>query len=158
MMEKRASAYDMVMEGGRHTVLAEYTPEINSYHSDHYQSEAQLEASFIEQLQKEGYEYLTIHHEEDLIANLRRKLEDLNSITFTDKEWDRFFKGAICNEADGIVEKTRKIQQDYIQLLRRDDGSTKNIYLLDKEHIHNNKLQVINQYEEEGETIRPVMM
>ena len=150
MMEKRASAYDMVMEGGRHTVLAEYTPEINSYHSDHYQSEAQLEASFIEQLQKEGYEYLTIHHEEDLIANLRRKLEDLNSITFTDKEWDRFFKGAICNEADGIVEKTRKIQQDYIQLLRRDDGSTKNIYLLDKEHIHNNKLQVINQYEEEG--------
>lgn len=141
--------YDMVMEGGRNTVVAEYTPDKESYHSDHYQSEAQLEASFIQQLEKQGYEYLTIHHEEDLISNLRRKLEELNHIQFSDKEWNRFFKGCIANEADGIVEKTRKIQQDYIQLLRRDDGSTKNIYLLDKEHIHNNKLQVINQYEEE---------
>ena len=66
--------YDMVMEGGRNTVVAEYTPDKESYHSDHYQSEAQLEASFIQQLEKQGYEYLTIHHEEDLISNLRRKL------------------------------------------------------------------------------------
>ncbi len=143
-------AYDMVMEGGRQTVLAEYVPEKGGYHSDHYQSEAELEKSFIAQLVQQGYEYLPIHTEEDLISNLRQKLSALNGITFSDREWDDFFRTCISAKNEGILEKTRKIQQDYIQLLHRDDGSTKNIYLIDKEHIHNNSLQVINQYEEKG--------
>ena len=136
-------AYDMVMEGGRQTVLAEYVPEKGGYHSDHYQSEAELEKSFIAQLVQQGYEYLPIHTEEDLISNLRQKLSALNGITFSDREWDDFFRTCISAKNEGILEKTRKIQQDYIQLLHRDDGSTKNIYLIDKEHIHNNSLQVI---------------
>ena len=83
-----------------------------------------------------------------MIANLREQLQLLNDYTFTDSEWKRFFKEAIANENEGILEKTRKIQQDHVQILRRDDGTTKNIYLLDKKNIHNNRLQVLNQYEE----------
>jgi type I restriction enzyme R subunit len=85
-----------------------------------------------------------------LIANLRKQLELLNDFTFTDSEWDRFFTECIANTNEGIVEKTRKIQDDHIQILKREDGTTKNIYLLDKKNIHNNRLQVINQYEEAG--------
>jgi type I restriction enzyme R subunit len=85
-----------------------------------------------------------------LIENLRKQLELLNDFTFTDSEWDRFFTECIANTNEGIVEKTRKIQDDHIQILKREDGTTKNIYLLDKKNIHNNRLQVINQYEEAG--------
>ena len=97
-------------------------------------------------LTEQGYEYLPIHSEAELIANLRKKLEVLNSYTFSDSEWDRFFKDALANPNDHIVEKTRKIQEDFVQVLKRDDGSTKNITLIDKKNIHNNLLQVINQY------------
>lgn len=97
-------------------------------------------------LTEQGYEYLTIHHEKDLIANLRTQLEKLNAYKFSDSEWDRFFTNAIANKNEGIVEKTRKIQEDNVQVLKRDDGSTKNITLIDKRNIHNNFLQVINQY------------
>ena len=145
------STYNMVKEGGERTVLSEYIPDNNRYGtSEAYQSEAELEASFIRQLTQQGYEYLKIHSEKDLISNLRRQLEALNGISFTDTEWGLFFKECISNANDGIWEKTRKIQQDYIQVLHREDGTTKNVYLLDKEHIHNNHLQVINQYVEEG--------
>ena len=82
--------------------------------------------------------------------NLRRQLEALNDYTFTDGEWKRFFRESIVGANDGIVEKTRRIQQDHVQVLRQDSGAAKNIYLLDKKNIHNNRLQVINQYEEEG--------
>ncbi|NLH38354.1 MAG: type I restriction endonuclease subunit R, partial [Thermotogaceae bacterium] len=98
----------------------------------------------------QGYEYISVHNEAALISNLRKQLELLNDFTFTDSEWKRFFKECIANDNEGIVEKTRKIQDDYIQILKREDGTTKNIYLLDKKNIHNNRLQVINQYEEEG--------
>ena len=145
------STYNIVKEGGERTVLSEYIPDKNRYGtSEAYQSEAELEASFIRQLTQQGYEYLKIHSEKDLISNLRRQLEALNGISFTDTEWGLFFKECISNANDGIGEKTRKIQQDYIQVLHREDGTTKNVYLLDKEHIHNNHLQVINQYVEEG--------
>lgn len=97
-------------------------------------------------LTEQGYEYLTIHKEDDLINNLRGQLEKLNNYNFSQAEWDRFFKECIANQNDGIVEKTRKIQEDNIQVLKRDDGSTKNITLIDKKNIHNNFLQVINQY------------
>ena len=91
-------------------------------------------------------EYLQIHTEKDLIANLRNQLERLNAYQFSASEWDRFFKNSIANQNEGIVEKTRKIQEDNVQVLKRDDGSTKNITLIDKKNIHNNFLQVINQY------------
>src|SRR5690606_39314109 len=81
-----------------------------------------------------------------LITSLRKQLEILNDFAFTDSEWERFFAECIAHTNEGIVEKTRKIQDDHIQILKRDDGTTKNVYLLDKKNIHNNRLQVINQY------------
>lgn len=141
------SIYNIVASTDEATVVAEYTAEYR-VRSEKYQSEAELEREFINQLVSQGYEYLGIHNEDSLISNLRKHLEILNEYKFTDNEWTRFFTECIANTNEGIVEKTRKIQDDYIQVLRRDDGSTKNIYLLDKKNIHNNRLQVINQYEE----------
>ncbi|HOL03634.1 MAG TPA: type I restriction endonuclease subunit R [Fervidobacterium sp.] len=143
------SIYNIVASTDEATVVAEYTAEYNA-RSEKYQSEAELEREFIRQLTSQGYEYISVHNEAALISNLRKQLELLNDFTFTDSEWKRFFKECIANDNEGIVEKTRKIQDDYIQILKREDGTTKNIYLLDKKNIHNNRLQVINQYEEEG--------
>lgn len=138
----------MIVQSPDSTVVAEYTPDKNR--ADTYQSEAALEQEFLHLLTQQGYEYLPIHQEADLVDNLRRQLEALNGYTFTDGEWKRFFQDAIVGANDGIVEKTRRIQQDHVQVLRQDSGAVKNIYLLDKKNIHNNRLQVINQYEEEG--------
>ena len=140
------SQYNLIAATGESTVVAEYTPETRR--SESYQSEAALEQEFIHMLTAQGYEYLTIHDEAALIANLRRQLEKLNDYTFTDAEWERFFKDCIASANEGIMEKTRKIQSDHVQVLRQDNGASKNIYLLDKKNIHNNHLQVINQYEE----------
>ena len=137
--------YSMVAQTTENTVVTSYEPVKNR--SDSYQSEAALEREFIQLLTQQGYEYLTIHKEADLIANLRRQLEALNGYQFTDSEWERFFSDAIANPNEHIVEKTRKIQEDFVQVLRRDDGTSKNISLIDKKNIHNNHLQVINQYE-----------
>jgi type I restriction enzyme R subunit len=126
------------------TVVAEYTAETPTETT--YQSEAALEREFIATLQSQAYEYLPLTNEAELVANLRSQLERLNGVTFSDSEWDRFFTESIAGANEGIVEKTVRIQEDHVQLLRRDDGSTKNIRLLDKEHVHNNRLQVINQY------------
>lgn len=142
------STYNLILSTSESTVVAEYEPQ--SGRSDSYQSEASLEKTFIKMLGEQGYEYVNIHHEKDLIDNLRKQLELLNHYTFTDKEWDTFFKHKISNNNEGIVEKTRKIQEDYVQNLTREDGSTMNISLIDKKNIHNNRLQVINQYEEDG--------
>ena len=143
------SIYNIVASTDEATVVAEYTAEYNA-RSEKYQSEAELEREFIRQLTSQGYEYISVHNEASLIENLRKQLELLNDFTFTDSEWDRFFTECIANTNEGIVEKTRKIQDDHIQILKREDGTTKNIYLLDKKNIHNNRLQVINQYEEAG--------
>ena len=140
------TTYNLIAATSESTVVAEYTPE--GRRSDSYQSEAALEQEFIRLLQGQGYAYLSIHSEGELIANLRRQLELLNHYSFTDSEWDRFFKTSIAGANDGILEKTRRIQTDHVQVLRQDSGTSKNIYLLDKKHIHNNRLQVINQYEE----------
>ena len=84
--------------------------------------------------------------EKDLTENLRCQLEKLNDYQFTNDEWNRFFGEVLANSKDGIVEKTRLIQEDHVQVLRRDNGESKNIVLIDKKCIHNNKVQVINQY------------
>ena len=140
--------FNIVAQTSENTVVTEYEPV--KARSDSYQSETELEQEFIRMLTEQGYEYLRIHSEAELIANLRKKLETLNSYTFSDSEWDRFFKDALANPNDHIVEKTRKIQEDFVQVLKRDDGSTKNITLIDKKNIHNNLLQVINQYDDPG--------
>ena len=139
------NSYNLIAATTEDTVLAEYTPALTR--SEAYQSEAELEKAFIRQLTEQGYAYLPIHTEAELIANLRRQLEALNDYTFTDSEWDQFFAHAIANPNEHIVEKTRKIQEDFVQVLRRDNGSSKNIALIDKKDVHKNRLQVINQYQ-----------
>lgn len=136
--------FNIVAETNENTVVTAYEPV--KVRADQYQSEAALEKEFIRMLCDQGYEYLSIHSEKDLIQNLRTKLEELNHYQFTDHEWHQFFHSAVANPNEHIVEKTRKIQEDNVQVLRRDDGSSKNITLLDKQNIHNNRLQVINQY------------
>lgn len=137
--------FNIVAQTTENTVVTEYEPV--KARSDSYQSEAMLEQEFIRLLCEQGYEYLPLHTESELIANLRTQLEKLNGYTFSDDEWKRFFSDCIANANDGIVEKTRKIQEDNVQVLIRDDGSSKNITLIDKKNIHNNFLQVINQYQ-----------
>ncbi len=139
------TSFNIIAATTENTVVTSYEPVKNR--SDSYQSEAALEREFIHLLTQQGYEYLQIHQEADLIANLRRQLEALNGYQFTDSEWERFFSDAIANPNEHIVEKTQKIQEDFVQVLRRDDGTSKNISLIDKKNIHNNRLQVINQYE-----------
>lgn len=140
------SKYNVVMEMTNATVVSEYEPE--KKRSDAYQSEAALEKEFIRMLTEQGYEYLTIHDSDALVNNLRTQLELLNDYKFSENEWTRFFNNNIANNNEGIVEKTRKIQEDHIQVLKKDDGTSRNIYLIDKKNIHNNRLQVINQYVE----------
>ena len=137
--------FNIVAQTNENTVVTEYEPVKSR--SDSYQSEAELERAFIKLLTEQGYEYLQFHHETELIANLRNKLEELNNFHFSDDEWKRFFADVIANPNEHIVEKTRKIQEDYVQVLKKDDGTSKNITLIDKKNVHNNSLQVINQYE-----------
>lgn len=141
--------YEPIALSNESTVVAEFAPD-GKVREESYQSEAALEAAFIRQLEVQAYERLPLTSEAELIANLRRQLEALNKIEFTDAEWERFFGEKIAGANDGIVEKTARIQEDHIQVLKRDDGSIKNIQLIDKRNIHNNRLQVINQYEVEG--------
>ncbi len=137
--------FNMVAESEVSTVLAEYKPEAQKHTT--YQSEADLERELIQNLQDQGYEYLQIHNVHDLEDNLRKQLEKLNNYLFSDREWQRFFFEHIVGNSEGVVEKTRKVQEkDTAIAFRAEDGHTQNIRLLDKKHIHNNHLQVINQY------------
>lgn len=137
--------FNIVAETTENTVITEYEPVPRR--SDSYQSEAELEKEFIRLLTEQGYTYLNIHKEADLIANLRERLEELNNIKFTDSEWEQFFTTAIANPNDKIEDKTQTIQEDYVKVLKREDGTSKNIRLIDKKNVHNNRLQVLNQYE-----------
>ena len=140
--------YNIIAESAEYTVVSEYEHAVST--SEAYQSEAELEKEFIRLLVEQGYEYLPIHTEADLVSNLRTCLEKLNGYHFTDNEWEHFFNECIANKNDDIVAKTARIQEDYIQVLKRDNGESRNIYLIDKKNIHNNFVQVINQYVEEG--------
>jgi type I restriction enzyme R subunit len=140
--------YSLIAENSDSTVVSDFLP--NYKRATHYQSEAELEKAFIDMLDTVGYDFLPIASDADLVINLRRQLEKLNDYQFSDMEWDRFFTASLANKNEGIAEKTAKIQEDHIQLLTRDTGEVKNIYLIDKANIHNNNLQVINQYEVEG--------
>jgi len=137
--------YNLVLQNTQSTVVCEYTPVFGK-RSPNYQSEADLEKALIEQLQAQAYEYADITSEEDLIKNLRKQIEKLNDYEFTDAEWSDFFTSEIANENQTIVEKTQTIQEDYIKILQCEDGSCKNIYLLKKDNLHSNFVQVTNQY------------
>jgi type I restriction enzyme R subunit len=130
------------------TVVAEFVA--GKSRESGYQSESDLEKAFMKLLGEQACPYLRITTEADLVANLRGQLERLNVVEFTDAEWQRFFSEKVSSSNDGIVEKTARIQEDHVQVLKRDDGTTKNIRLVDKQNIHNNQLQVINQYEAAG--------
>jgi len=140
------TTYNIVATTNDATVVAEYISKAKQ--ETEYQSEEALEKDLITRLCGQGYEYVNISGEAGLIANLRKQLEMLNRFTFSDSEWNRFFAQKLAAANEGIVEKTRKIQEDHVQVLTRDDSTTKNVMILDKKHIHNNRLQVINQYEE----------
>ncbi len=142
------NSYDLISENPESTVVAEFEPGYRS--SAQYQSEAEMEDDFIRQLTRQAYDYLPIKTEQELTDNLRTQIERLNSIKFSDNEWQRFFSEHLGNPQQGIVEKTRTIQEDHIKAWTRPDGTKVNIYLIDKDNIHNNALQVINQYVQEG--------
>ncbi|MBQ6828463.1 MAG: type I restriction endonuclease subunit R, partial [Thermoguttaceae bacterium] len=133
----------LVAENPESTVVAEYEPLERD--STSYQSEAELEEEFIAILESQGYERLRLKNEAELVANLRRRLEALNDVAFTDAEWERLFK-QIANPAQGVEEKTAILQENHVLTLQRDDGSFKNIALIDKTCVCNNFLQVVNQY------------
>ena len=115
--------FNIVAETTVSTVITEYEPVPRR--SDSYQSEAELEKEFIRLLTEQGYTYLNIHKEADLIANLRERLEELNNIKFTDSEWEQFFTTAIANPNDKIEDKTQTIQEDYVKVLKREDGTSR---------------------------------
>lgn len=140
--------YTQVSENPESTVVAEF--EGGYYSAAQYESEANMESDLIKRLTRQAYEYLPINSEAELIANLRRQIERLNFYEFKDEEWKRFFHEHLGNPNQGIVEKTKTIQEDHIKSWKKLDGSTINICLIDKENIHNNHLQVINQYTPEG--------
>jgi len=142
--------FKIIAESDKDTVVSFYTPLERKNKS--HQSEDELEKDFINKLTEQGYEYIFIKSEQDLISNLKKQLEVLNKHSFSEKEWEKFFNDTIANSNDGIVKKTRKLQDDSVHSLILDDGSTKNIHLIDKKYPHNNSVQVINQYSENSGT------
>ena len=142
-----ATKFEPIVVSPESTVVAEFTPDPSAAAA--YQSEAALEREFIRLLQGQAYEYVTLRTEAELLANLRVQLQALNQVQFSDAEWQRLLNEYIAGSNDGAVQKTVRIQEDHVYAFRRDDGSTKNIALIDKKSIHNNSLQVINQYEVE---------
>lgn len=139
--------YNLVAENPQSTVVSEYFKSADRVRDGSaYQSEADLERAFIKQLETQAYEYLPITSEETLVVNLRKQLEKLNNFEFTDVEWERFFVSEIANPNQSVVDKTITIQENHVKNLTHDDGSVKNIYLIKKDNIHDNSLQVINQY------------
>ena len=140
--------YEIISKNTDSTVVAKY--ESDGKRAKQYESEAALEHAFIEQLEKQAYEYITIHSESEMVNNLRKQLEKLNNYQFADDEWKRFFAEIVANPNEGIAEKSNRIQNDPIIPFKTNAGNTINIALINKKHIHENHLQVLNQYEEEG--------
>ena len=143
------------MEGHRIIVEQEHTTVMAHYEAlpreeRGYQSEAELEAEFIKQLVGQGYERVNITSEAQLLANLRQQMERLNGVTLSDKEWKQLLEGHIASPQMTIEDKTERIQRSEIVNITRDNGDTQNIKLIDKRDIHNNHLQVLNQYVPEG--------
>lgn len=143
------SDYKTIAESKNFIVLEQYTQEWKVAES--YQSESDLERELISDLRNQGYEYLPSLTEPDaMLANVRAQLQALNNVQFSNGEWRRFVESWLDKPSDGIVEKTRKIHDDYVHDFVFDDGRIQNIHLLDKKNIARNKLQVIRQFEQTG--------
>ena len=141
--------YKTIAESKNFIILDQYAKDWQVNES--YQSEASLEREFIQDLQNQGYEFLPdLKSPQALLANVREALQALNSVQFSDVEWLRFAQSWLDKSSDGIVEKTRKIHDDYIHDFVFDSGRIQNIYLLDKKNLARNKLQVIKQFEQAG--------
>lgn len=141
--------YSPIAESKNFIILDKYSQEWKVPES--YQSEGDLEREFIQDLQNQGYEYLPgVNTPQALLANVRVQLQALNNTQFADCEWLRFVETWLDKPSDGIVEKTRKIHDDYIYDFVFDDGHIQNIYLLEKKSIARNKIQVIKQFEQTG--------
>lgn len=141
--------YKVIAESKTFIVLDQYTREWNV--AENYQSEDELERELIQDLVNQGYEFsLSIKTQADLLANVRVQLQELNAVQFADGEWLRFVESWLDKPSDGIVEKSRKIHDDYVHDFVFDDGRIQNIYLLDKKAVARNKMQVIKQFEQAG--------
>ena len=142
--------YKTIAESNNFIVLDQYNKFVEEPNAG-YQTEGSLEREFIRDLQAQGYEYLQeINGHDALIKNLRAQLQRLNNVVFSDAEWQRFLEEYLDKPSDSLIEKTRKIHDDYIYDFVFDNGRIQNIYLLDKKNLANNTLQVINQFEQTG--------
>lgn len=142
--------YKTIAESNHFIVLDQYNKFVEEPNAG-YQTEGSLEREFIRDLQAQGYEYLQgLNNHDALVKNLRAQLQRLNNVVFSDAEWQRFLEEYLDKPSDSLIEKTRKIHDDYIYDFVFDDGHIQNIYLLDKKNIANNTLQVINQFEQTG--------
>ena len=142
--------YKTIAESNNFIVLDQYNKFVEEPNAG-YQTEGSLEREFIRDLQAQGYEYLQgLNNHDELIKNLRVQLQRLNNVVFSDAEWRRFLEEYLDKPSDSLIEKTRKIHDDYIYDFVFDDGHIQNIYLLDKKNLANNALQVINQFEQTG--------
>ena len=138
-----------IAESNRFIVLDKYVRQWEV--SETYQSESDLERELISDLINQGYEFLSdLNTSDSMLANVRVQLEKLNNVSFSNAEWLRFVETYLDKPSDGIVDKTRKIHDDYSHDFVFDDGRIFNIYLLDKKNITRNKLQVIKQFEQNG--------
>ena len=143
------SDYKTLAESNNFIVLDKYSPEWKV--AEGYQSESDLERELIQDLVNQGYEFLpTLNTPQALLANVRVQLQALNSVQFAEGEWARFVETWLDKPSDSIVDKTRKIHDDYIHDFVFDDGRIQNIYLLDKKNVTRNKVQVIKQFEQAG--------
>lgn len=142
--------YKTIAESNNFIVLDQYNKFVEEPNAG-YQTEGSLEREFIRDLQAQGYEYLQgLNKHDELIKNLRVQLQRLNNVIFSDAEWQRFLEEYLDKPSDNLIEKTRKIHDDYIYDFVFDNGHIQNIYLLDKKNLANNSLQVINQFEQTG--------
>ncbi|MFO7939102.1 MAG: type I restriction endonuclease subunit R [Bacteroidales bacterium] len=144
--------YKPIAESNNFIVLDKYIKyaEVNEAPSG-YQSEAGLEKEFIQDLQNQGYEHLPeLTNHQAMLANVRKQLQTLNNVTFSDGEWKRFVEEYLDSPGDTLVDKTRKIHDNYIYDFTFDDGHLQNIYLVDKKNVARNKVQVTSQFEQTG--------
>lgn len=142
--------YKTIAESNNFIVLDQYNKFVEEPNAG-YQTEGSLEREFIRDLQAQGYEYLQgLNSHDALVKNLRVQLQRLNNVVFSDAEWRRFLEEYLDKPSDSLIEKTRKVHDDYIYDFVFDNGRIQNIYLLDKKNLANNTLQVINQFEQTG--------
>ena len=150
--KNKMTYYNTIAESNNFIVLDDYEKySVLNEPSVVYQTEASLESEFIQDLRNQGYEYLPdLNTPDALLANVRTQLQTLNDVEFTNSEWARYVEEYLDKPSDSLVEKTRKIQDDYIYDFVFDDGHIKNIYLVDKQNLSRNKVQVIRQFVQEG--------